>query len=61
MPGCSRLLWAHVVALFAWGLLAGHPLWHAALDAGPVAACAVVASRRRLSRRRARSPSASAC
>jgi diguanylate cyclase (GGDEF)-like protein/PAS domain S-box-containing protein len=46
-----RLLWAHAVALFAWGLLAGHPLWHAALDAGPVAACGIVASRRRVSRR----------
>jgi diguanylate cyclase (GGDEF)-like protein len=45
------LLWAHAVALFAWGLLAGHPLWHAALDAGPVAACGLIASRRRFSRR----------
>lgn len=45
------LVWAHAGALFAWGLLAGHPLWHAAVDAGPIAACALLASRRRLSRR----------
>ena len=43
-----RLVWAHAVALFAWGLLAGHPVWHAAVDAGPVAVCAVIAARRRL-------------
>ncbi|HEX6696727.1 MAG TPA: EAL domain-containing protein [Solirubrobacteraceae bacterium] len=46
-----RLVWAHVGALFAWGLLAGHPLWHASIDAGPIALCAVVASRARVSRR----------
>jgi diguanylate cyclase (GGDEF)-like protein len=46
-----RLVWAHAGALFAWGLLAGHPLWHAAVDAGPIALCAVVASRPRVSRR----------
>jgi diguanylate cyclase (GGDEF)-like protein len=46
-----RLVWAHAIALFAWGLLAGHPLWHAAVDAGPVAVCAAIAARRRLSRR----------
>jgi diguanylate cyclase (GGDEF)-like protein len=46
-----RLLWAHAVALFAWGLLAGHPLWHAAVDAGPIVICGLVASRRRASRR----------
>jgi diguanylate cyclase (GGDEF)-like protein/PAS domain S-box-containing protein len=46
-----RLLWVHAVALFAWGLLAGHPLWHAALDAGPVLVCGAIASRSGLSRR----------
>ena len=46
-----RLVWAHAVALFAWGLLAGHPMWHAAVDAGPVAICALMAARRRFSRR----------
>ena len=46
-----RLVWAHAVALFAWGLLAGHPVWHAAVDAGPIALCAGVASRPRVSRR----------
>ena len=46
-----RLVWAHAIALFAWGLLAGHPVWHAAVDAGPVAVCAAIAARRRLSRR----------
>jgi diguanylate cyclase (GGDEF)-like protein len=45
-----RLLWAHAFALFAWGLIAGHPLWHASLDAGPVAVCGVIAARRGLSR-----------
>jgi diguanylate cyclase (GGDEF)-like protein len=46
-----RLVWAHAVTLFAWGLLVGHPLWHAGLDAAPVAICAVIAGRRRVSRR----------
>ena len=46
-----RLVWAHAGGLFAWGLLAGHPVWHAAVDAGPVAICAVIAARRRVSRR----------
>jgi diguanylate cyclase (GGDEF)-like protein/PAS domain S-box-containing protein len=46
-----RLLWVHAVALFAWGLLAGHPLWHAMLDAGPVLVCGAIASRSGLSRR----------
>jgi diguanylate cyclase (GGDEF)-like protein len=46
-----RLVWAHAGALLAWGLVAGHPVWHAALDAGPIAACAVIAARRRVSRR----------
>jgi diguanylate cyclase (GGDEF)-like protein len=46
-----RLVWAHGAALFAWGLLAGHPLWHASVDAGPIALCALVASRARVSRR----------
>ena len=43
-----RLLWAHVVGLFAWGLLAGNPLWHAVVDAGPVLVCAAVAIARAL-------------
>ena len=51
MPGCCGCCGRTPVALFAWGLLAGHPLWHAAVDAGPVAVCAVIASRARLSRR----------
>ena len=46
-----RLLWAHVVGLFAWGLLAGNPLWHAVVDAGPVLVCAAIATRARFSRR----------
>jgi diguanylate cyclase (GGDEF)-like protein len=46
-----RLVWAHAGALLAWGLLAGNPVWHAAVDAGPIAACAVIAARRRVSRR----------
>jgi diguanylate cyclase (GGDEF)-like protein/PAS domain S-box-containing protein len=46
-----RLLWVHAVALFAWGLLAGHPLWHAMLDAGPILVCGAIASRSGLSRR----------
>jgi diguanylate cyclase (GGDEF)-like protein/PAS domain S-box-containing protein len=46
-----RVLWAHAVALFVWGLLVGHPLWHAALDAAPIVACGVIATRRRYSRR----------
>ena len=46
-----RLVWAHAGGLFAWGLLAGHPVWHAAVDAGPVAICAVIAASRRFSRR----------
>jgi diguanylate cyclase (GGDEF)-like protein/PAS domain S-box-containing protein len=46
-----RLVWAHAVALFGWGLLAGHPVWHAAVDGAPVAICAVIAGRRRVSRR----------
>jgi diguanylate cyclase (GGDEF)-like protein len=46
-----RLLWGHAAGLFAWGLLAGHPLWHAALDVGPIAICGVIAARRRVSRR----------
>jgi hypothetical protein len=46
-----RLVWAHAVALFAWGLLAGHPVWHAGVDGAPVAICAVIAARRSVSRR----------
>jgi diguanylate cyclase (GGDEF)-like protein/PAS domain S-box-containing protein len=46
-----RLVWAHAVALFAWGLLAGHPVWHAGVDGAPVAICAVIAGRRSVSRR----------
>jgi diguanylate cyclase (GGDEF)-like protein/PAS domain S-box-containing protein len=46
-----RLVWAHVVGLLVWGLLAGNPLWHAAVDAGPVFVCGAIAMRGRLSRR----------
>jgi len=53
-----RVLWAHAAGLFAWGLIAGHPLWHAALDAAPIFVCGVFASRPRYSRR---GRSAAAC
>jgi diguanylate cyclase (GGDEF)-like protein len=43
-----RLLWAHTVVLFAWGLAINNPLWHAALDASPLLFCAAVASYPRL-------------
>jgi diguanylate cyclase (GGDEF)-like protein/PAS domain S-box-containing protein len=46
-----RVLWAHAVALFGWGLLLGHPLWHASLDAGPIFVCGFMAARPRYSRR----------
>jgi diguanylate cyclase (GGDEF)-like protein/PAS domain S-box-containing protein len=46
-----RLLWAHAFGLLAWGLLAGNPLWHAALDAVPVFVCGAIAMPTRLSRR----------
>lgn len=46
-----RVLWAHAVALFAWGMVAGNPLWHAALDAAPVFAWGAIGARRRFSRR----------
>jgi diguanylate cyclase (GGDEF)-like protein len=46
-----RVLWAHAAGLLAWGLVLGHPLWHAALDAAPVVACGLIGSRRRFSRR----------
>jgi diguanylate cyclase (GGDEF)-like protein/PAS domain S-box-containing protein len=45
------VLWAHAVALLAWGLLLGHPLWHSAIDAGPIFVCGAFASRKRSSRR----------
>src|SRR4051812_47816540 len=45
-----KILWAHAVVLLAWGLVLGHPLWHAAIDALPIAVCAVLASRTSLSR-----------
>ena len=52
MPGCSASSGRTPVALFAWGLLAGHPLWHAALDAGPDRRSAPSSPRaRRFSRR----------
>jgi hypothetical protein len=46
-----RVVWAHAVGLFVWGLLVGHPLWHAALDAAPVAICGVVGAWAGVSRR----------
>jgi diguanylate cyclase (GGDEF)-like protein/PAS domain S-box-containing protein len=46
-----RVLWAHAAGLFVWGLLLGHPLWHATVDAGPIAVCGVMAQRERYSRR----------
>jgi diguanylate cyclase (GGDEF)-like protein/PAS domain S-box-containing protein len=39
-----RLLWAHAVVLFAWGLAIHNPLWHAALDAAPMVLCGAIAS-----------------
>jgi diguanylate cyclase (GGDEF)-like protein/PAS domain S-box-containing protein len=35
------LLWFHVAGLFAFSLIEGFPVWHAAVDAAPVAAAAV--------------------
>ena len=46
-----RVLWAHAAGLFVWGLLLGHPLWHATVDAGPIFVCGVMAARERYSRR----------
>ena len=46
-----RVLWAHAIGLFAWGLIAGHPLWHSTVDALPVAICGIAATRRDVSRR----------
>jgi diguanylate cyclase (GGDEF)-like protein len=43
-----RLLWAHAVVLFGWGLVIHNPLWHAALDAAPMVFCGAVASYPRL-------------
>jgi diguanylate cyclase (GGDEF)-like protein/PAS domain S-box-containing protein len=45
------VLWVHAAGLFAWGLLAGHPLWHAGADAGPVAVCGLLAMQPYVSRR----------
>jgi diguanylate cyclase (GGDEF)-like protein/PAS domain S-box-containing protein len=36
-----NLLWFHVAGLFVFSLLMGFPVWHAALDAAPVAGAAV--------------------
>jgi hypothetical protein len=46
-----RVLWAHVAALFAWGMIVGHPFWHAGVDVAPIAVCGLVAQPRRRSRR----------
>jgi diguanylate cyclase (GGDEF)-like protein len=46
-----RLLWAHAFGLLAWGLLAGNPLWHAAVDAVPVLVCGAIAMPTRFSKR----------
>jgi diguanylate cyclase (GGDEF)-like protein len=45
-----RLLWAHVVVLFAWGVLDHNPVWHSAVDVAPLAICGAIASYPRLSR-----------
>jgi diguanylate cyclase (GGDEF)-like protein len=45
-----RLLWAHTVVLFVWGLVIHNPLWHASLDASPLLFCALVASYPHLTR-----------
>jgi diguanylate cyclase (GGDEF)-like protein/PAS domain S-box-containing protein len=37
--------WAHVVALTAYGLARGFPLWHCAVDVTPIAAAAAAAGR----------------
>jgi diguanylate cyclase (GGDEF)-like protein len=44
------LAWAHVPILFAFGLLRGHPVAHALLDVAPIAAFALLAGRRSLTR-----------
>jgi diguanylate cyclase (GGDEF)-like protein len=46
-----RIVWAHAVVLLAWGLLLGHPLWHAALDAAPIALAGAIAAHDGLSQR----------
>ncbi|HEX7300050.1 MAG TPA: EAL domain-containing protein [Solirubrobacteraceae bacterium] len=45
-----KILWAHAVAMFAWGLILGHPLWHAGVDSVPIGVCGLIASSTRLSR-----------
>jgi diguanylate cyclase (GGDEF)-like protein/PAS domain S-box-containing protein len=47
----TRVAWAHVPALFAFGLVTGHSVPHSAVDAGPIALFAFLAGRRELTRR----------
>jgi diguanylate cyclase (GGDEF)-like protein/PAS domain S-box-containing protein len=53
-----RVIWAQGGVLFAWGLIVGHPLWHAALDVAPIFIPGVFAARTRYTRR---GRSAAAC
>jgi PAS domain-containing protein len=46
-----RVVGVHALGLFVWGLLVGHPLWHAGVDAAPAAVAAAAASRSTFSRR----------
>src|SRR6185436_2369352 len=43
------LVWAHVPVIFLWSVLQGFPVWHAALDALPIAALALLANARTFS------------
>jgi diguanylate cyclase (GGDEF)-like protein/PAS domain S-box-containing protein len=47
----TRVAWAHVPALFVFGLLTHHSVAHCAVDVWPVALFALLAGRRGLSRR----------
>jgi diguanylate cyclase (GGDEF)-like protein len=47
----TRLVWAAALAIAGYSLLRGYPPWHAALDAGAVAAAALVAGRPQLGQR----------
>ena len=48
--GITLLMWLHVPALFAVGLLTGHTAWHSAADVAPIVASGLVARRTSLSR-----------
>jgi|1186.fasta_scaffold01396_2 diguanylate cyclase (GGDEF)-like protein/PAS domain S-box-containing protein len=47
----TRVAWAHVPALFLFGLVTGHSAAHSAVDALPLAVFAFLAGRRELTRR----------